>query len=79
MIWPNKHTDVRATVLSVAAFLLKTIKDRRSEGFGDLQVALESDNPKSASLFVKALSLLFMLGLVVYHRKSDSIEYTGPS
>ena len=32
-----------------------------------------------ASLFLPALSLLYLLGVIAYRPKTDSLEYVGPN
>jgi hypothetical protein len=78
MLRPTKHSDPNKTVLPIAAILLKRLRRYRTETFTDLRGHLRAKAPHLDPLFVPALNLLFLLGLVAYHRKTDSFEYRGP-
>lgn len=78
MLWPSKHTEPRYTVLAVSAVLLRLLRMHRIVTVPDAQGRVLSYEPDNAPLFIPALTLLFGLGLIEYHKKSDSIEYIGP-
>ncbi|WP_432803985.1 ABC-three component system middle component 8 [Chitinibacter mangrovi] len=49
----------------------------RVESFEKLKNLLVSSVADSAPLFLPAINVLFLLGLVVYHPKNDTFEYVG--
>ena len=77
MIRPNKHSHPDKTVISVSAVILKRLKTRRSETFDELRDYTQNLHPEAIALFLPAVNLLFLLGLVEYHKKNDSFEYSG--
>ena len=78
MLSPSKHSDPNKTVLPIAAVMLRRLKRYRTESFMDLRQHVRKKAPDLDVLFVPALDLLFVLGLVNYHTKTDSFEYLGP-
>jgi len=77
MIRPNKHAHPDKTLVSAATVVLKRIRMRRSESFDDLRKVLTKHEPAAASLFLPAVNLLFILGLIEYRKKNDTFEYVG--
>jgi len=57
--------------------LLKRLRTRRIEGFDELRDRLDKTRQGGGVLFLPALNLLFLLGLVEYRPKTDAFEYTG--
>lgn len=77
MIQPSKHSHPDKTLIAVAVTLLKQLKSKRSTQYDELREHLIKRYPDALSLFLPALSLLFLLGLVIYRKHNDSFEYTG--
>lgn len=77
MLKPSKHSHPDKTVLSVAALVLARLKGRRAEEFDSLRQVVTKKIPGAEFLFLPALSLLFLLGLVEYRPKTDALEYVG--
>lgn len=77
MLKPSKHAHPDKTVVAVATLLLHRLKARRVESFDDLRQYLGSARAGVGSLFLPALNLLFVLGLVEYRLKTDAFEYIG--
>jgi len=77
MIRPSKHADPDKTVVSSSTVLLKRLKKRRSASFDDLRQFHSRKDKAVDSLFLPALNLLFLLGLVEYRRQNDTFEYVG--
>ncbi len=78
MLSPSKHAHPDQTVIFVALTILKRLKAKRLEEFYRLQELAKTTVKGGETLFVPALSFLYLLGLVAYHRKNDTVEYTGP-
>jgi len=66
------------SVLSLAGALLSHLREARIETYGGLIGHARSQFGGADAIFVPTMSLLFLLGLVSYHGKSDSFEYVGP-
>ncbi|MEX1028239.1 MAG: ABC-three component system middle component 8 [Candidatus Paceibacterota bacterium] len=77
MIRPSKHAHPDKTVVSSSTILLQRLKKRRSESFDDLRRFHSKRDADIDSLFLPAINLLFLLGLVVYRRQNDTFEYVG--
>ena len=77
MLRPTKHNHPDQTVIHLSVILLKQVKKKRIVGYEEL-LKLSKDQIKGGVfLFQDTLNLLFLLGLIEYHGKSDSVEYTG--
>lgn len=79
MIRPNKHAHPDKTLVAAASVLLRRLRVRRSEAYDDLRDALCKKDRSLDSLFLPALNLLFLLGIIEYRPKNDTIEYRGGS
>jgi hypothetical protein len=79
MLRPTKHSHPDKTVVSCATLILSRVKANRICEYSDLVKFIEKKKIGSRSLFMPALNLLFLLGLVVYHQKNDSIEFADRS
>jgi hypothetical protein len=77
MLQPTKQNRPDQTVVAVAVQALKRLRALRVIAFEDLRTQLRKSNPGTERLFVPSLDLLYILGLVEYRPKADSIEYTG--
>ncbi len=78
MLRPNKHMNPDRSVLTLAAVLLAHLREQRVESYDGLVEVARRGFDGADSVFIPAISLLFVLGTVTYHRKSDSFEYGGP-
>lgn len=79
MIRPSKHAHPDLTVMSVATVILERLKAKRTETYADLVALVEKRTKNAKTLFLPALNLLFMLGLIRYLPKADRFEYTAQS
>jgi len=77
MIRPSKHSHPDKTVVSSSTALLKRLRRRRSASFDELREFHAKRDDDVDSLFLPAMSLLFLLGLVEYRRQNDTFEYVG--
>lgn len=75
MIRPSKHAHPDLTVMSVAFVILERLKKKRTETYADLVNLVEKRTKNAKTLFLPALNLLFMLGLIRYLPKADRFEY----
>lgn len=79
MLRPTKHSHPDRTVINVAMLLLIRLKTRRVEPYDALRTYTRKAVAGGDFLFLPALSVLYVLGLIDYHRKTDSFEYVGPN
>lgn len=77
MLRPSKHSNPDQTVVHVATFVLRRVRDQRIESYAKLLASVKKSVTSGDVLLLPALNLLFLLGLVVYRPKNDSFEYTG--
>jgi hypothetical protein len=77
MLRPTKHSDPQLTVLPIAGALLKRIRKKRACTIEDLRKFTESIGPDRIPLLMPSITLLYLLGLVEYRRKTDCMEYVG--
>ena len=77
MIRPSKHSHPDRTVISVAMLLLIRLKKQRVEKYDILKEYVKRCVKGGETLFLPALNLLYLLGLIDYRPKTDSLEYVG--
>jgi hypothetical protein len=78
MLRPTKHSHPDRTILSVALLLIQYLKKRRIEDYGKLRAYAKKAVSGGDFLYLPALNLLFLLGLIEYRAKTDAIEYIKP-
>lgn len=78
MLRPTKHSNPDRTALSVSVLLLARLRSTRSERYSKLRAYSKKAVTGGEFLFLPALNLLFLLGLVEYRAKTDTLEYVGP-
>lgn len=79
MIKPTKHSHPDRTVINASLKLLSRLKTLRVEQYDTLRKFLGTKVVGGEVLFLPALNFLFLLGLVEYLPKTDSVEYVGPN
>ncbi|MFW5872084.1 MAG: ABC-three component system middle component 8 [bacterium] len=78
MIRPHKYLDLNNSLISVGAEVLKILMQEPLIRIPDIENALiDAKGERSLELFLPALSLLFILNKIEYHKGIDSIEYIG--
>lgn len=77
MVKPSKHSNPNQTVIAISALLLKHLSKTGVEEYDKLEELVESKVEGGKYLFLPSLSLLYLLGVVDYHKKSDTFEYIG--
>jgi len=78
MLRPSKHSHPDRTVINVSMLLLRKLKTRRVEEYDALKKLAKKHVPGGDVLFLPAMNLLYLLGLVEYRPKTDAFEYLGP-
>jgi len=79
MLRPTKFSVPDKTVLAHMATILEHLRQQRTESYSELRELMRSKGPSADALFIPALNLLYLLGLIEYRSKSDSFEYVGPT
>lgn len=77
MLRPSKHSHPDKTVISVSTTILKKVKKERICNLDDILVYVKKKVSGNEVLVMPSLSFLYVLGLVEYHSKNDTIEYVG--
>lgn len=78
MIRPHKYLDINNSLISVGAEVLKILMQESLIRIPDLENAIkDAKGERSLELLLPALSLLFTLNKIEYHKNIDSIEYIG--
>lgn len=77
MLRPTKHSHPDRTVINVALLLLVTLRARRVEEYDVLRRHARNSVDGGDVLFLPALNFLYLMGLIEYRPKTDSLEYVG--
>lgn len=77
MLRPSKHSHPDKTVISVSTVILKKIKKDRVSSLDDILVHVKKKVSGNEILVMPSLSFLYLVGLIEYHSKNDTIEYVG--
>lgn len=75
MIKITKHNHPDKTVIYATYLILKKIRTERVVSYVTLLNYVQDNITSGEFLFMPALNLLYLLGLVEYQAKTDSIEY----
>jgi hypothetical protein len=79
MLRPSKHSHPDRTVINVSVLLLSRLKARRLDSYDNLRSYAKKAVGGGDVLFLPALNFLFLIGLIDYRPKTDSVEYLGPN
>lgn len=74
---PTKHAHPDKTVMAVSYKALEKLRKERVMKFDALSKYLVNSKLGTKPLLMPSLNFLFLLGLVEYRSKTDSIEYVG--
>jgi hypothetical protein len=77
MLRPTKHSHPDRTVINVSLLLLARLKTRRIDDYDSLCKYAKKAVDGGDVLFLPALNFLYLLGLIDYRPKTDSVEYVG--
>lgn len=77
MLRPTKHSHPDKTIIGMALLILMRIRMRRFEEFDALRNFAKKKIMGGDVLFLPALNFLYILGLIEYQPKTDSVEYVG--
>lgn len=78
MLRPTKHSHPDRTVINVALVLLSRLKARRLADYDQLRAYAKKEVIGGDVLFLAAVNLLYLFGLIEYRPKTDAFEYVGP-
>ena len=74
---PTKHAHPDKTVMAISCKALEKLRKERIMPFDDFSDFLVSSKLGTKPLLMPSLNFLFLLGLVEYRSKTDSIEYVA--
>lgn len=77
MLRPTKHSHPDRTVINLSVVLLARLKTRRLDDYYGLQKYAKKTVSGGDVLFLPALNFLYLMGLIDYRPKTDSVEYLG--
>lgn len=77
MLRPTKHSHPDRTVINVSLLLLIRLRARRISDYDALRKYIKKTVAGGDVLFLPALNFLFLMGLIEYLPKTDTIEYVG--
>jgi hypothetical protein len=77
MLKPTKHSHPDRTIINVSLILLSRVRKRRIEDYDTLRNLVKKTVAGGDALFLPALSFLYLLGVIEYRKKTDSVEYVG--
>jgi hypothetical protein len=78
MLRPTKHSHPDRTVINVSVLLMGRLKKRRLDEYSNLRKFAKASVNGGDVLFLPALNFLYLMGLIDYRPKTDSVEYLGP-
>ena len=79
MLKPRKHSHPDQTVMFMSTQLLKHLQKQRLDEYDSLLGFAKRVVTGGDTLFLPALNMLYLLGLIEYRPKTDAVEYVGPS
>jgi hypothetical protein len=79
MLRPTKHSHPDITVVNASFLLLARLKTLRIDEYNNLCKYLKKSIKGGDILFLPALNFIYLLGLIEYRPKNDSVEYVGPN
>lgn len=75
MIIPEKYTDFNTSIISVAAYIIKTIKDNGPMTYNAVLKSVQVPLGENSKVeFKNALSFLYLLGKIEYYSENDILE-----
>jgi len=77
MLRPTKHSHPDRTIINLSVVLLARLKNRRLDDYYGLQKYAKKQVSGGDVLFLPALNFLYLMGLIDYRPKTDSVEYLG--
>lgn len=75
MLRPSKHSHPDRTVINVSLVILMRLRRRRVEEYDSLRRYVGESVAGSDALFLPALNLLYLLGLIEYRPRTDAVEF----
>jgi len=79
MLRPTKHSHPDRTVINMSLRLLARLKVHRVDNYDSLRAYARKAVIGGDVLFLPTLNFLYLMGLIDYHPKTDTVEYVGPN
>ncbi|NOQ35756.1 MAG: hypothetical protein GQ569_07660 [Methylococcaceae bacterium] len=77
MLQPTKFSHPDKTVIAKSTLILKYLRKERLMQYDEILKKSKISSDKTDILFLPAINLLYLLGLVEYRKKIDAFEYIG--
>lgn len=76
MIAPHKYLDLNLSILNLGGVILQIIKEDGAVKYDELlERVIFARGSSAKEVFIPALSFLFLLGKIEYHKAIDTIEF----
>lgn len=75
MISPNKHNHPDKTLVYASYLMLNKLRKERVLNYDILLEYIKKNVTSGEFLFMPSLNFLYLLGLIEYKARTDSIEY----
>jgi len=77
MLTPDKHTNIKYSLVYVSGIVLKTVQDNGIIRYDELlSTTIKQTRNQAKDIFQFALSFLYLNNKIVYNQKLDSILTT---
>ncbi len=77
MLEPNKYTDYKTSVVSVAAAIIQVLQDRKNEKYSVVMRQVQNMiGEESKYEFQNSVNFLFLLGKIDYYCDKDVLALT---
>lgn len=77
MLRPTKHSHPDRTIINLSLLLIARLKTCRIEDYETLRKYAKKAVIGGDVLFLPVLNFLYLLGLIEYRPKTDTVEYVG--
>lgn len=75
MLKPTKYMQAEFSVIGISTKIIEILQKERIIYYAKLVIKMKEDNENYIYNLSYALQFLFLLGIIDYHAKTDSIEY----
>jgi hypothetical protein len=77
MITPDKHTNIKFSLIYISGIVLKTVQNNGIIRYDELlNTTIKQTGSQAKDIFQFALSFLYLNNKIVYNQKLDSITTT---
>jgi hypothetical protein len=78
MIIPTKYTDLDLSIVRVSSLIVKLFEKNKVLSYDEVfQCLIDKVGEDVKHVYLSSLGFLYLLGMIEYHLKNDSIEFIG--